>query len=108
MATQTNGGMLDYMRNDKVEREVEDEWEVVHEEGVEQIRRKNACHQMNNWYKNRRNWGRNTYGKRARMVSGDDLVLNSTICLDADIQQENIQQNNFPKSYCIKKEDERK
>lgn len=39
------------------------------------------------------------YGKRARMVSKDDLVLDSTICLNAYIQQENLQQNNFHTSY---------
>lgn len=29
----------------------------------------------------------NRYGKRERMLSKDDLVLDSTICLNADIQQ---------------------
>lgn len=41
----------------------------------------------------------NKYGKRARMVSEYDLVLESIICLNAYIQQENLQQDKSPKSY---------
>lgn len=32
------------------------------------------------------------YGKRARMLSEDVLLLDSKICLDTNIQEENIQQ----------------
>lgn len=38
------------------------------------------------------------------MVRKDDLVLDSIVCVNEDIQQENLQQNNFPKSYCSNKE----
>ena len=48
----------------------------------------------------------NKYGKRARMVSKDDIVFDSIVCLNADIQQENIQKKS-PKSYCSNKEDGR-
>lgn len=33
------------------------------------------------------------YGKRARMPNENDLVLDSMICLDANIQEENLKQN---------------
>lgn len=39
---------------------------------------------------NRRIGGENKYEKRERMLSEDDLVLDSTICLDVNIQLENI------------------
>lgn len=49
----------------------------------------------------------NRYGKRARMVSKDDIVLDSNYFLNTNIQQENIQQNNSPKSHYSNKEDGR-
>lgn len=55
---------------------------------------------------------KNRYGKRVRIQSGDDIVLdeakNEIICLDIDIQQENLQRKHVHKEYFSKKVDERK
>lgn len=100
--------MLDSSRNDEVEREVKDEWELVYEGGVEKEKEEEKCMPSDNIESRIEEVGEeNRYGKRKRMVSIDDLVLDSTICLNVDIQQENLQQYDFPKSYCSNKEDGR-
>lgn len=85
---------LDNLKNEEVEREVEEGWEVVNEEWVEKEQQEEKSMSWHEKTESRieEYEVENIYEKRKRMQSEDDLILdetsNSIICLDINIQHE--------------------
>lgn len=85
--------------DDVVEREVNDEWDAVHEGRVEKEQAEEKYMPSNEKTKSRieESKVKNRYGKIARMLNEHDIVLNEApkliIYLNIVIQQEYFQQN---------------